>query len=62
MIEKIVSFHRKVMLTELDTIEHMGPRLSKEEMYIVAKKIYEEEYKGKIPLEEVEKYNPSNND
>jgi hypothetical protein len=55
-----INFHREIMLRELDSID-IGPRLSKEELFTIAKRLYEDYYKDKIPYTEVEKYNPNGN-
>ena len=62
MSNEVVSYHRAVMTAHLDAVKEFGSTVTKEQVYGMAKEIYEVEYKGKIPLEEIEIYNPNHQD
>ncbi len=59
--QEIVDFHREVTQKELDAID-TGDTLTPEQLYKIAKKIYNLYYESKVPVEELEKYRPKYED
>lgn len=60
IIEETIAFHSEVTGYELE-LQKAGYHTTEEELYKMAKKIYNLYYENIVPIEELEKYKPNDN-